>query len=245
MSESTKVVLVTGAARRIGAAIAQRLHQAGYHLALHAHGSGTELAALCAMLEQARPGSTLALQGDLREVETPNALFAACMARFGRLDALVNNASNFFPTPLGETTAAEWDALFAVNARAPFLLVQAAAAQLRARGGSVVNLTDAALAHPLPAHAAYTAAKGALAALTAALAVELAPQVRVNAVAPGTILWPEAGKDEADKVATLARTPLGRTGSPEEVAEAVRWLLDDAHYLTGHTLPVDGGRSWR
>ena len=115
---------------------------------------------------------------------------------------------------------------------------------MREHGGSIVHLTDAALSHPLPAHAVYTAAKGALAALTAALAVDLAPQVRVNAVAPGATLWPESGKEDAARAAVLARTPMGRTGTPEEVAEAVRWLIQDAHYLTGHTLPLDGGRGW-
>ncbi|MDG2525972.1 pteridine reductase [Stenotrophomonas sp. HITSZ_GD] len=242
MSETDKVALVTGAARRIGAAIVRRLHAAGYRVAVHAHASGPELAALCAALDTARPGSVLALQADLREATTPAALVHDTLATFGRLDALVSNASNFFPTPLETATVDQWEALMAVNARAPFLMAQAAAPALRARRGAIVHLVDAALAHPLPAHAAYTAAKGALAALTAALAVDLAPEVRVNAVAPGAILWPESGKDAAAQAAVLARTPLGRTGTPEEVAEAVRWLVEDAHYITGHTLPLDGGR---
>lgn len=242
MSESAKVALVTGGARRIGEAIARRLHRAGYRLALHAHASGPALEALCAELEDIRPGSTLALQADLRDAASLPGLVARCLTHFGRLDALVNNASNFFPTPLGEATPAQWDDLVAVNARAPFFLAQAAAPELRHRGGAIVHLTDAALSHPLPGHGAYTAAKGALAALTAALAVDLAPQVRVNAIAPGAILWPDSGKDEAARAAVLARTPLGRTGSPEEVAEAVRWLLEEATYLTGQTLSLDGGR---
>lgn len=242
MSETAKVALVTGAARRIGAAIALRLHAAGYRLALHAHGSTADLAALCAQLETRRPGSTLALHADLADADALPRLVEDSLARFGRLDALVNNASNFFPTPLGQATPAQWDALLAVNARAPFFLAQAAAPALCASGGSIVSLTDAGLAHPLPAHGAYTAAKGALAALTAALAVDLAPRVRVNAIAPGAILWPDAGKEPAAQAAVLARTPLGRTGTAEEIAEAVRWLLDDAHYLTGQTLTLDGGR---
>lgn len=242
MSDIAKVALVTGGARRIGAAIVRHLHQAGYRLAIHAHGSGPELAALCAELEATRPDSTLALQADLRDAAAPAALVQACLARFGRLDALVCNASNFFPTPLAQATPGQWDALVAVNARAPFFLAQAAAPALREARGAIVHLTDAALAHPLPGHGAYNAAKGALSALTASLAVDLAPHVRVNAVAPGAILWPESGKDEAARAAVLARTPLGRTGSAAEVAEAVRWLLDDASYLTGHTLALDGGR---
>ena len=242
MSETAKVALVTGAARRIGAAIATRLHAAGYRLALHAHGSVAELDALCAGFERRVPGSTLALHADLADVDALSLLVRDTVARFGRLDAVVNNASNFFPTPLGEATPEQWDALMAVNARAPFFLAQAAAPALRRHGGCIVSLTDAGLAHPLPGHGAYTAGKGALAALTAALAVELAPEVRVNAVAPGAILWPDAGKDAAAQVAVLSRTPLGRTGSPDEVAEAVRWLVEDARYLTGHTLVLDGGR---
>lgn len=242
MSENARTVLVTGAARRIGAAIVRRLHAAGFRVAVHAHASGAELAALSAELDAVRPGSVLTLQADLRDANAVAGLVHDTLRAFGRLDALVNNASNFFPTPLDAATAAQWDELMAVNARAPFLLAQAAAPALRAQGGAIVNLVDAALAHPLPAHAAYTAAKGALAALTAALAVDLAPQVRVNAVAPGAILWPEAGKDAAAQAAAMARTPLGRIGTPEEVAEAVRWLIEDARYITGHTLPLDGGR---
>lgn len=242
MSETGRVVLVTGAARRIGAAIAHRLHAAGWHIAVHAHASGAEQAALCAELDRGRAGGTLALQADLADAARLPGLVEAVVSRFGRLDALVHNASNFFPTPLDTATPAQWDALMAVNARAAYFLAQAAAPQLRAQRGAIVHLTDAALARPLPSHAPYTAAKGALAALTGALAVELAPHVRVNAVAPGAILWPEHGKTEAERAAALARTPLARTGTPEEVAEAVRWLLEDAAYLTGQTLALDGGR---
>jgi len=242
MSETGRVVLITGAARRIGAAIGRRLHAAGWQVALHAHASGADQAALCAELERARAGSTLALQADLADTDRLASLVESAVARFGRLDALVHNASNFFATPLETATPAQWDALMAVNARAAYFLAQAAAPQLRMHRGAIVHLTDAALSRPLPAHAPYTAAKGALAALTGALAVELSPQVRVNAVAPGAILWPEEGKGEAERNAALARTPLARTGTPEEVAEAVRWLLEDAGYLTGQTLTLDGGR---
>jgi len=247
MSETGRVVLITGAARRIGAAIARHLHAAGWQVALHAYASGTDQAALCAELERVRPASTLALQADLADTARLAGMVEATVARFGRLDALVHNASNFFPTPLETATPAQWDALMAVNARAAYFLAQASAPQLRAHGGAIVHLTDAALSRPLPAHAPYAAAKGALATLTAALAVELAPQVRVNAVAPGAILWPEPsqgtpGKSETERNAVLARTPLARTGTPEEIAEAVRWLLEDASYLTGQTLTLDGGR---
>lgn len=243
MSEATRVALVTGGARRIGAAIVQRLHASGYALAIHANDSGTALDALVQACEAARPGSTLALRADLRDTAAPAMLVEACVARFGRLDALVNNASNFFPTPMQEASAEDWDALFAVNARAPFFLAQAAAPHLRRSQGAIVNLTDLHASQPLRAHPVYSAAKAALAMLTRALALELAPEVRVNAVAPGAILWPEHGKSEAARAALLARTPLARTGTAEEVAEAVRWLLQDASYLTGHSLALDGGRS--
>ncbi|MCF8814830.1 pteridine reductase, partial [Xanthomonas campestris pv. campestris] len=179
---------------------------------------------------------------DLRTPEAPAQLVDACVAAFGRLDAVVNNASAFYPTVLGEATPAQWDELFAVNARAPFFIAQAAAAQLRAHHGAIVNLTDLHAEQPMRQHPLYGASKSALEMLTRSLALELAPQVRVNAVAPGAILWPEDGKADAAKQALLARTPLARTGTPEEVAEAVRWLLDDASFITGHTLRVDGGR---
>ncbi|UKE74018.1 pteridine reductase [Xanthomonas graminis] len=238
----TKVALITGSARRIGAGIARRLHAAGYRVALHAHTSQAELQALAQELERLRAGSTLALHADLRDAAQLPALVAQCVQRFGRLDALVNNASTFYPTPLAEATPAQWDDLFAVNARAPLFLAQAAAAQLREHRGAIVNITDLHAEQPLRAHPLYSAAKAALAMLTRSLALELAPQVRVNAIAPGAILWPEAGKDSAAQQALLARTPLARIGQVEEIAEAVRWLLDDAGFVTGQTLRVDGGR---
>lgn len=242
MTTDRPVALVTGAARRIGAAIARALHAAGYDLALHCHRSRAELEALAASLEDARAGSTLVLQADLAEFDRLPELVAHAVGRHGRLDALVNNASAFFPTPFGATTPAQWDALFAANARAPFFLAQAAAPHLRAARGAVVNLADIHAERPLRDHAVYGMSKAALVHMTRALALELAPEVRVNAIAPGAILWPEDGKDEAAKAAMLARTPLGRTGTPEEVAEAVRWLLRDARYTTGQVLRLDGGR---
>ena len=242
MTDSSKVVLITGAARRIGAQIATTLHGAGYRVALHVHRSGDALAACVAALCAQRAGSACALQADLRTPEAPAQLVDACVAAFGRLDAVVNNASAFYPTVLGEATPAQWDELFAVNARAPFFIAQAAAAQLRAHHGAIVNLTDLHAEQPMRQHPLYGASKSALEMLTRSLALELAPQVRVNAVAPGAILWPEDGKADAAKQALLARTPLARIGTPEEVAEAVRWLLDDASFITGHTLRVDGGR---
>ena len=246
MSEVRPVALVTGAARRIGAAIARRLHADGYDLALHCHRSVADMDALVAELDTARAGSVMALQADLVEFDRLPELVARAIGRFGRLDALVNNASAFFPTPIGHATPQQWDALFAANARAPFFLAQAAAPHLAAAGGAIVNLVDIHGERPLRGHALYGMSKAALIHLTRALALELAPRVRVNAVAPGAILWPEddAGvdKDDAAKAALLARTPLARTGSVGEIAEAVRWLLREATYTTGQVLRVDGGR---
>lgn len=236
------VALITGSARRIGAAIARALHGAGYDLALHCRHSRAELDALAAELENARPGSTLLLQADLAESDRLSELVAQTIGRFGRLDALVNNASTFHPTPLGSATPAQWDALFASNARAPLFLAQAAAPHLQRSGGAIVNLTDIYGERPLREHTIYSMAKAALLMMTRSLALELAPAVRVNAVSPGAILWPEDADHSAARDAMLARTPLGRTGSPEEVAEAVRWLLQDATYSTGQVLHLDGGR---
>lgn len=239
---SRPVALITGSARRIGAAIARRLHVAGYDLALHCRSSRDDMAALTRLLEAARPGSTLVLQADLAEFDRLPELVAQAVGRFGRLDALVNNASSFHPTPLGQATPAQWDALFASNARAPFFLAQAAAPHLLAAQGAIVNLTDIYGERPLREHTIYCMAKAALIMMTRSFALELGPSVRVNAISPGAILWPEDASDTAAQQAMLGRTPLGRTGTPEEVAEAVRWLLQDASYCTGQVLHLDGGR---
>lgn len=237
------VVLITGAARRVGATIARVLHAAGYDLALHCRRSRTELDALIAEFETTRARSTLALQAELADVERLPALVATTLERFGRLDGLVNNASAFYPTPIGTITLAQWDELFAANARAPLFLAQAAAPHLAAQRGAIVNIVDIYAEKPLPLHSAYCMAKAALAMATRALAQELAPAVRVNGVAPGAVLWPEAGKDDTDQQELIARTPLQRAGTPEDVAGAVLWLLRDAPFVTGQIIRVDGGRS--
>jgi pteridine reductase len=240
---SRPVVLVTGAARRIGAGIARTLHAAGYDLVLHHRASSAEAATLAAALTAARPDSVLTVQADLADGARLPALVDAALDRFGRLDGLVNNASNFAPTPLGTITPADWEALTAVNARAPLLLSQAAAPALAARQGAIVNLLDLYAEHPLAGHAVYCMAKGAQVTLTRALALELAPHVRVNGVAPGAILWPDGGKGEAARAAILARTPLARLGRVEDIAAAVLWLLRDAAFVTGEIVHVDGGRT--
>lgn len=237
------VVLITGAARRVGAAIARTLHMADYDLALHCRHSRHDLDLLIAELEGARPRSTLALQAELADVERLPQLVSATIARFGRLDGLVNNASSFYPTPIGTITATQWDDLFAANARAPLFLAQAAASYLAANKGSIVNLIDIYAEQPLAQHSVYGMAKAALAMATRALAVDLAPEVRVNGVAPGAVLWPEAGKIADEQQQLIARTPLRRAGNPEDVAGTVLWLIRDATFVTGQIIRVDGGRS--
>ena len=236
------VALVTGAAKRVGAAIARRLHGAGFRVAIHHRASPGEAATLAAELDTHRAGSTLVLQGELGDVAALSGLVDAVVDRFGRLDALVNNASAFYSTPIGEATEADWQALFDSNAKGPFFLAQAAAPHLRASGGAVVNLVDVYGERPLAKHTVYSMAKAANAMLVKSLALELGPEVRVNGVAPGAVLWPESGKSDEAKQAMLAKTALKRVGGPEDVAEAVRWLLVDARYTTGQIVAVDGGR---
>ncbi|WP_329741702.1 pteridine reductase [Dyella sp. A6] len=237
------VVLITGAGKRVGAAIARTLHAAGYDLALHCRRSVAEAEALAGELEQQRADSTLVLQAELANIDALPALVDVLLARFGRLDGLVNNASAFYPTPVGTATAAQWNELFASNAQAPFFLAQAATPALRDSGGAIVNLVDIYAERPLADHPLYCMAKAALAAMTRALALDLAPVVRVNGVAPGAVLWPSEGKTYDDQDALLSRTPLKRSGSPDDVAGAVLWLLRDAPFVTGQILPVDGGRT--
>ncbi len=242
-SPGRPVALVTGGAKRIGAAIVRRLHAAGYDIALHHRASATEASTLANALNAVRPGSVITLAADLREFDRIPEIIAHTVGHFGQLNALVNNASAYYATPFGKVTPAEWDDLFAINARAPFFLAQAAAPHLAHRSGAIVNLVDAYAEQPRADISAHAASKAALAGATRALAIELAPKVRVNGVAPGAILWPEDGIDQALSSQLIARTPLARAGSAEEVAEAVRWLLQDATYLTGEILRLDGGRN--
>ena len=243
MNEFERVALVTGASRRIGAAIVRGLHAAGYRVLLHYHRSADEARQLAEELNAERPGSILTQQADLDDTAALSGLVNRAIDAWGRLDALVNNASTFYPTPLGTVTESQWDALLGSNLKAPFFLCQAAAPQLARRQGAIVNLVDVYAERPLKDYPVYSIAKAGLAALTRSLAVELAPNVRVNGVAPGAILWPEqtdGGQTQAD---ILARIPLARSGSPVDIAGAVRFLLEGAPYVTGQIIAVDGGRS--
>lgn len=242
---ASPVVLVTGAARRVGAEIARTLHAAGARVMLHYRGSADEARKLAATLNALRAGSAACAQADLAEVDAASALAASTVECFGRLDALVNNASSFFATPIGEITPAAWDDLVGSNLKGPLFLAQAAAPHLAAAAGAIVNIVDVHAERPLKGYPLYCAAKAGLLGLTRALAVELAPQVRVNAVAPGAIAWPDDGNDfpAAERAAIIAHTLLGRTGEPADIARTVRFLILDAPYITGQVINVDGGRT--
>lgn len=237
------VALITGGAKRVGAEIARTLHAAGYDLAVHFRRSLDEVAELTGELEDQRSGSTIAIQGELAGPEGWPVMIEMTMDRYGRLDALVNNASAFYPTPVGSATIEQWNELFASNAQAPFFLAQAAVPALRATRGAIVNLIDIYAERPLANHPIYCMAKAALAAMTRSLALDLGPDIRVNGVAPGAVMWPSDGKPYDDQQAMIARTPLQRAGSPQDVAGAVLWLLRDAPFVTGQIIRIDGGRT--
>lgn len=245
MPSDSAVVLITGAGRRIGAALAGHLHARGYAVALHYQHSKTEAEALRDGFNAIRACSAISLQADLGDAMQRDGLVPAVIGHFGRLDVLINNASSFYPTPIGGVTDADWDALFDSNARAPFFLAQAAAPYLRERRGSIVNLIDIFSERPKPKHTVYGMAKAAQRMLTQSLALELAPDVRVNGIAPGAILWPESGKSEAQKQAVIEATPLRRIGSVADICEAASFLIEGARFSTGQIIDVDGGRLLR
>ena len=239
-------ILITGAARRIGAAIARRLHAAGARTVLHFNRSGVEAELLCGELNLARAGSCAVVQGDLLDVAALARVVEEAAGAFGRLDALVNNASSFHATPFGRIVERDWDDLIGTNLRAPLFLAQAAAARLRETRGAIVNIVDIHAERPLKDFVVYSTAKAGLAGLTRALAVEMGPEVRVNGVAPGTILWPDNSDEHfsrAEQMRIVGQTPLARVGNPDDVAGAVKYLLFDAPFVTGQILAVDGGRS--
>lgn len=238
---SVKRILITGAAKRIGAACARLLHDDGHRLILHYRSACGEAEALCAELNRKRPDTAILWQADLLHGEALRTLAAAAEKQWGGLDALINNASAFYPTPFPEVSETQWDELLGSNLKAPFFLTQALSATLVKNRGCVVNIVDIHAERGLPGYPVYSIAKAGLAAMSKILAKELAPAIRVNAVAPGAILWPE--QDTVDKAGILARIPLQRCGAPEDIAKAVRFLIDDGDYITGQILSVDGGRT--
>ena len=238
-----KAGLVTGGARRVGAAIARRLHAAGASVLVHYRDSELDAAALVAQLNAERPKSAATVKAELLAPIAPKALVSAALQAFGRLDVLVNNASSFFAVPLGEIESSHWEELIGSNLRAPLFICQEAAPQLARHQGSIVNIVDIHADRPLKGYPLYSVAKAGLASLTRALALELAPGVRVNGVAPGAIAWPEDGQfEDAERNRIIATTPLGRIGAPEDIAQAVLYLAC-AGFVTGQVVSVDGGRS--
>ena len=238
-----KVVLITGGGKRVGAAICRRLHVAGANLMLHYRSSAGEARLLQAELNHQRANSVALIQADLLDVGKLPSLVEQTLQTFGRLDGLVNNASSFFQTPVGEITVAGWNDLIGTNVQAPLFLSQAAAPALRRAQGAIVNITDIHAERPLKNYVVYSVAKAALVGLTRSLARELAPDVRVNAIAPGPILWPDdEAFNEVSRQRIISHTPLRREGRPDDIATAVKFLLADALYVTGDTLNVDGGR---
>jgi pteridine reductase len=242
---NSPVILITGAARRVGAEIARTLHAAGACVAIHYRSSAHEAETLAAELNAARADSAAAFKADLLDVVALPPLVAAVVARFGRLDGLVNNASSFFPTKVGAVDTAAWDDLIGSNLKAPLFLAQAAAPYLSAAAGCIVNITDVHAERPLKGFPVYCAAKGGLLNLTRSLAIELAPAVRVNAVAPGPIEWPDddVSFPPAERAAIVEHTLLKRVGSPADIARTVKFLVFDAPYITGQVINVDGGRT--
>ena len=240
-----KVVLVTGGAKRVGAAICRLLQAAGARIAIHYRSSGQEALALQNELNALRPGSSAVFQADLLDLDALPRLVHKVTARFGQLDALINNASSFYATPLADIAEQQWHDLLGTNLKAPLFLAQAAAAELRRHHGCIVNIADIHAERPMHGHLLYSVAKAGLVALTKGLAQEMAPHVRVNAVAPGVIVWPEneAWMDEEQRRKIVAHTLLKREGEPDDIARTVAFLIQDAPYITGQIIAVDGGRS--
>ena len=240
-----KVALITGGARRVGATIARILHAEGWQLMIHYRQSAQEARALAAELNLQRSDSAAIVQADLNNAALLPSMVQQTIQRFGRLDALVNNASSFYPTAVGQIGEKDWDELIGSNLKAPLFLSQAAAPELRKSHGAIINIVDIHAERPMKGYPVYSIAKAGLQGLTRSFARELAPDVRVNGIAPGAILWPEEDDnfDEVSRQRIISHVPLKRVGAPDDIARAVRFLLCDAPYITGQILAVDGGRS--
>jgi pteridine reductase len=242
---NNKVVLITGAAKRVGAAIAQHCHQQGMRLAIHYRESAKHASTLCTSFNQQRKNSAIALKADLCDTEKLEGLIAQVLGEWGQLDALINNASSFYPVPLAKVTPKEWEELIASNLKAPFFLSQLAAPHLKQQKGCIINLVDIQARRPLKNYSVYCIAKAGLVMLTKSLAKELGPEIRVNAIAPGIVLWPddETEFNEALREKIIARNALKRAGTPQDIAKTAVFLINDADFITGQIIAVDGGRS--
>lgn len=235
--------LITGAARRIGATLARTLHHHGANIVVHYGSSSADAAALQAELQQQRADSVLLMQADLRDTGSLGQFVADIIAATGRLDILINNASTFYPTPLADVTETHWNDLLGTNLKAPLFLSQAALPHLRASRGQIINIVDIHAQRPLRNHPVYGPAKAGLAMLTRSLAKDLAPEVRVNGISPGAILWPEEGMSDKAEQSILRQIPMARMGEPDDIARTALFLIKDAPYITGQVIAVDGGRS--
>ena len=238
-----KTVLITGGARRVGAAIARQLHAAGANLCIHYRKSSTEAASLADELNAARAKSTVIFQADLLDIGRLPALVEFAVRTFGGLDVLVNNASTFYPTKVGEITPNAWDDLVGSNLKVPTFLSQAAAPALRKSSGLIINIVDIHALRPLRDYTVYCTAKAGLHMLTRSLAKELGPKIRVNGISPGPVMWPEHGGDVAAREKIIQRTILQRMGTPEDIARTALFFAASAPFITGQILAVDGGRS--
>jgi pteridine reductase len=242
---SNPVALITGGGRRIGAEIAHQLHQHNHNIIIHYRRSIDEAQQLAHTLNEIRANSVITINADLNEISEVKKLAKTAVEQWHRLDVLVNNASSYYPTNFGKTSEADWDDLLASNTKAPFFLSQALAPQLKINKGCIVNIVDIHAERPLLNYSPYTIAKAGSAMLTKSLAIELAPDIRVNGVAPGVIIWPEnkAEHSEEEKERILNQVPLGREGAANDIARTVLFFIQDAPYITGQILAVDGGRS--
>jgi pteridine reductase len=240
-----KVAVITGAARRIGAELARTLHANDFNIVLHYNTSAEAATALAQELNRRRPESVALLQQDLLDCSEWDTIQDQCCSHWGRIDLLINNASSFYPTPFGTITPQQWDDLVGTNLKAPFFLSQAVAPSLKTVAGSIINIIDIHASRPLKGYSAYSIAKAGLIMLTRSLAKELAPEVRVNGIAPGAILWPEsvAEIDEQTRANIIRQIPMKRQGSPEDVAATALFLATHAPYINGQIIAVDGGRS--
>ena len=239
---NNKIALVTGSARRIGAVIIRILHEAGANVVVHYRQSSMDAEILCKLLNKIRQNSCIAIQADLDDIKNMPEMIDTIVKKMGKLDIIINNASSFYPTPLGKTTEKQWDDLMGSNLKAPFFLSQAALLQLKANKGCIVNIVDVHGFRAMKDYPVYSTAKAGLLMLTQALAREFGPEVRVNGVAPGAILWPEMNENIVDQPQLLDKTALKRQGTPEDIAKTVLFLVQNADYITGQVIPVDGGR---
>ncbi|MCK5877090.1 MAG: pteridine reductase [Candidatus Marithrix sp.] len=240
---ANKVGLITGSSKRIGAAIVRQLHAHGMNIALHYHHSKTAAVDLQNELNNQRPDSVMLLSGDICNIDILNKMVQQVIEKYAHLDVLINNASYFYPTPISQVTELDWEKLLGTNLKAPFFLCQAAAPHLKKTQGCIINMADIHGLRPLKEHSVYSIAKSGLIMLTKTLAKELGPQIRVNAIAPGAILWPDNDMDDTTKQQIIANVALKRHGNAQDIAKTVLFLIRDADYLTGQIIRVDGGRT--